>query len=352
MNKSEFVKFLSAFELSRSKITKILNALGDDLTIEKFCLSDEVEKVLGDDYSEIAKKASQRYFDAYLNRLSEKNINLVTCYDKEYPKKLLNLDDRPYYFYYMGNLDLLSKPCVAIVGTRTPSNYGITVTEKFAGALASAGAVIVSGLAYGVDSIAHREALKKGKTIAVLGSGFDHVYPAQHQSLFEQIASEGLVISEYRPDVKATKFTFPQRNRIVAALSDALVITEAGQKSGTIITKDFALDYGVPVYAVPGNITSEKSAGTNALISSMQGICLVDEKTILDDLKLEKKKAAPQQLSSSEGLLISALSGGELTIDEISEKSGINVKDLSSLLTTCEIKGIIKRLPGGLFTLG
>lgn len=353
MNKDNFIKFLSAFELSYSKITKILNILNGDFSFEKFYLNDEVEKLLGENYSDIAKKSNQKYFDAYLARLEEKEIKLITCEDEDYPEKFDKIEDKPYYFYYKGDLGLLNQPSVAIVGTRSPTNYGCYATEKFAKELALAGAVVVSGLAYGVDSIAHRQTLAVGgKTVAILAGGFDNVYPSEHHSLFDEISQKGLVITEHRPDIKSFKFNFIQRNRLVAALADAVLITEAGAKSGTTITKDFALDYGVPIYAVPGNINSEKSDGTNNLIATMQGICLIKPETLISDLGLEKKNVRSVQLSINEQALVDALTGSQLTIDELQENTKLPIAKLNSLLTSLEIKGIIKRMPGGIFMLG
>lgn len=353
MNKDNFIKFLSAFELSYSKITKILEILNGDYSFEKFYLNDEIEKLLGEHYSDIAKKSNQKYFDTYMSRLQEKGISLITCEDENYPDKFNKIEDRPYYFYYKGDLSILNNQCVGIVGTRSPTNYGCYVTERFAKDLASAGAVVVSGLAYGVDSIAHRQTLAvKGKTVAVLAGGFDNIYPAEHHSLFEEISQTGLVITEHRPDIKSLRFNFIQRNRLVAALSDALLITEAGAKSGTTITKDFALDYGVPIYAVPGNINSAKSEGTNNLISTMQGICLVSPEMLITDLGLEKKKSSLIQLSINEQAIVDMLSNAQKTIDELQENTKLPIAKLNSLLTSLEIKGIIKRMPGGIFMLG
>ena len=352
MNKNQFIRFLSAFELSHSKITKILEEMEGEFSFEKFYLSDRVEEILGKDYTSIAKKSNQNFVDLYENRLIEKGIGLVTCEDKVYPEKFAKIEDAPYYFYYKGDLSLLSQPAVSVVGTRSPSSYGTVITEKFAGEIASAGGVIVSGLAYGVDGLAHRKALGVGgKTIAVLAGGFDNVYPSEHNGLFNEIAEKGLVITEHRPDIKALKYNFPQRNRIVAALGDALLITEAGARSGTSITKDFALDYGVPIYAVPGNITSSKSEGTNSLIASMQGICILEPKTIISELGLQEKKTSRVQLSMNESLITEALKSEERTIDELSEITHLAIAKLSSLLTSLEIKGIIKRMPGGIYTL-
>ncbi len=352
MNKNQFIRFLSAFELSHSKITKILEEMEGEFSFEKFYLSDKIEEILGKDYTSIAKKSNEEYFKMYEDRLKEKGIGIVTCEDEDYPEKFVKIDDAPYYFFYIGDLSLLKLPAVSMVGTRSPSGYGAVITERFAGDIASAGGVIISGLAYGVDGLAHRKALAVGgKTIAVLAGGFDKVYPAEHNGLFREICEKGLVISELRPDIKALKFHFPQRNRIVAALADALLITEAGAKSGTSITKDFALDYGVPIYAVPGNITSEKSEGTNYLIASMQGICVLEPKFIIDELGLKQKKVQSVQLSMNESLITDALKGGQLSMDEIAQISKLNIAKLSSLLTSLEIKAIIRKVPGGFYTL-
>lgn len=352
MQKSDFLKFLSGFELSFAKISKIIEEMQEDFSFEKFIASDKIENILGEDFGKIAKKANYEYLKKYLEKLESLEIKILTREDEEFPEKLLRLDDPPFYLFYKGDLSLLKEKCVAIVGTRSPSGYGITITERFAKEIASAGGVIVSGLAYGVDSIAHRKALEQqGKTIAVLASGFNNIYPQQHVSLFNEIAKKGLVLTEHRPDIKSAKYLFPQRNRIVAGLSDALLITEAGARSGTSITKDFALDYGVPIYAVPGNITSPKSDGTNLLISTMQGICTLEPKSIIEDLGLHAKKRVLMQLNLDENEIVKILQTGEKDIDAILEKSKININKLNSLLTTLEIKGIIKRLPGGIYSL-
>ncbi len=352
MKKSEFLKFLSIFELSYGKITKILSILPESLSFDDFVNNHQMKEILGEDFEKISSQANEQTFDKYLSYLANKNITLLTCFDDDYPQKFDKIDDKPYYLFCMGDIKLLNKKCVSIVGTRLPTNYGINVTERFSKSLAKAGAVIVSGLAYGVDGLAHRKALEYGKTIAVIAGGFDKIYPPEHTSLFKEIAEKGLVISEHRPDVRVAKYSFPQRNRLVAALGDVLLITEAGAKSGTTITKDFALDYGTPIYAVPGNITSSKSEGTNSLIASMQGICALDEKAILSELGLSAKKSASVQLNLQESLIVSSIPPEGCDIDEIVEKTKLSISNINSLLTSLEIKGIIKKMPGGIITQG
>ena len=304
-----------------------------------------------------------------INRLSQTDINIAdemiyTCEsngwsiidyeDQRYPERLRNIYNPPCVLYVDGIMpDIDRLAVIGIVGTRKASTYAVKVAHIMSRGVTECGALVVSGGALGVDTAAHKGALSAGgKTVAVLAGGFDKVYPAEHTSLFKEICQKGLVLTEHRPDISAFKYNFPQRNRIVAGLSDALLITEAGAKSGTIITKDFALDYGVPIYAVPGNLTSAQSECTNNLIASMQGICAIDAKQIIDELGLQQKQKSIERLSTNENLIVQCLSNGEKSMDEIEEITKINIAKLNSLLTSLEIKSIIKRMPGGIYSLG
>lgn len=355
MTKRDFIKFLSAFDLSHKKMETLLEEMEGDFSFEKLN-SLPLKAIVGEKLAkELFQNGDQEFFEMYQEELKQKYVGILTREDKEFPAKLLNIDEPPFYLFYKGDLSLLSIPAISIVGTRSPSNYGRIITDKFAESLARAGVVIVSGLAYGVDSISHRKALDVGgKTIAVLGSGFDKIYPAAHTNMANEIGEKGLLLSEYRPCVEPSRYTFPRRNRLVAGLSDGVLITEAGIKSGTMITKDCALDYGVTVYAVPGNITSEKSEGTNELISTMQAVCTLSPKDILKDLGLDevRQKKKSIQLSMEESQILSLLSSGEKDIEFLSENVDFDIKKLNSLLTTLEIKSIIRRMPGGFYTLG
>ena len=192
----------------------------------------------------------------------------------------------------------------------------------------------------------------QGKTIAVLAGGFDNIYPPQHLSLFEEIAQKGLVLTEHRPDIKNQKYYFVERNRIVAALGESLLITEAGAQSGTFITKDFAMDLGRPIYAVPGNITSHKSDGTNTLLISGQCNFALDPLLLIEELGL--KKIVSQKNSnfeSDEEKIVELLQDGAKDIETISQNINFPFAKLASLLTTMEINGIIKKLPGNFYAL-
>ena len=209
-------------------------------------------------------------------------IKIITISDIEYPKNLINIADRPFVLYTKGNYKLLNKENkIAIVGSRECSEYGKKTTLKFSYLLSRKNCIIVSGMAKGIDTYAHKGALiAKGKTIAVLGSGVNYIYPKENEKLYNEIIEkEGLIISEYPLNKRPIPEYFPYRNRIISGISDKILITEARKKSGSIITANFALEQGKNVYAIPGNITSYKSEGTNMLIK--EGAFLV---TSLEDI--------------------------------------------------------------------
>jgi len=353
IKRRDFLTFMSSFDLSSKKLYKLFNEFNEDYFTFDMVKSKDFVEILGKDVDKIIENANESYLEKYSNSLIEKNIKLLTCEDKLFPEKLKNIDEPPFFLFYRGDLGLLDMKSVAIIGTRMPTTYGKSVTEKFAGDLAEAGVCIISGLAYGIDSIAHRKALEVGgKTIAVLGGGFDKIYPSEHTDLAREIAEKGLLITEYSPKYIASKFTFPQRNRIVAGLSDGVLITEAGAKSGTIITKDFALDNGITIYAVPGNITSSKSEVTNEIIAHSQGLCVLSARDILEDLGLDiKAKKKVVQLKLEEQMIVDLLADGEKNVDEIAEKTKISVNLLNSLLVNLEIRGIIGKGAGGEYSL-
>ena len=217
-----------------------------------------------------------------LKQSERERIKIITISDIEYPKNLINIADRPFVLYTKGNYKLLNKENkIAIVGSRECSEYGKKTTLKFSYLLSRKNCIIVSGMAKGIDTYAHKGALiAKGKTIAVLGSGVNYIYPKENEKLYNEIIKkEGLIISEYPLNKRPIPEYFPYRNRIISGISDKILITEARKKSGSIITANFALEQGKNVYAIPGNITSYKSEGTNMLIK--EGAFLV---TSLEDI--------------------------------------------------------------------
>ncbi len=350
--------FLSQYDLTNSKMRQIIDSLGDKPSIKTFKKTNLVKnKVLTDvAYNKMLAGADETMVKTFVTNQANRGINITTIDDEDFPEKLKDIDDAPLILYYMGDLNLASSPSLSVVGTRKPTSYGKVVTEKLTRDVASAGIVIVSGLAYGIDSISHRKCLEVGgKTIAVLGGGFDHIYPVEHQSLAMEIAEKGLLLSEYRPKRSATKYTFPIRNRIIAALGDGVLITEATVKSGTIHTKDFALDYGKNIYAVPGNIDSLNSELTNEIIKRGQGECVTKSQDILKDYEVKeaepKQKFREEDFSDDEIKIIKFLSDGMKSIDELTQICDFSSKTIGTCLTTLEIRGIISRMSGGFIAL-
>lgn len=216
----------------------------------------------------ILKKEYRENLEQYVKYMKKYNIGIMTIKDKDYPKNLLHIYDAPAILYYKGDKELLHTNIIAMVGCRECSDYGKEVSIKFSYELAKCGITIISGMAKGIDSYSHIGCIKAGgKTIAVLGSGLDRIYPKENSLLYNEILStEGLVLSEYIIGTKPNKLNFPARNRIISGLSKGVIVVEAKEKSGTLNTVDFALEQGKEVFVVPGNITSENSTGTNELI--------------------------------------------------------------------------------------
>ena len=352
-DKDRLLVFLSAFELSVKKQESILDSL-EDFSVDSMLKNSNVLSILTtEEYHKLVSSYDKRVLDSSIDNMQRNDIKIVTIFSDEYPEKLKDLPDRPLILYAKGDLSLANQKSVAVVGTRMPSNYGRIVTEKFSEKLAQSGLVVVSGLCYGVDEIAHKKTLAVGgKTIAVVGSGFNNIYPATNTTLSMEIAEKGLLLSEYPPSFKPKRYTFPRRNRIVAGLSDGVLIVEAGIKSGTIHTKEYALEYGRDIFAVPGNITSNKSELTNQLIKSGQAECVLSADEIVDFYGMKKaEKQKVLTLSFDEKAVVDALSDGEKDFDYLSRKTKIPVNILNSCLTTLEIRGLIRKLPAQCYAL-
>lgn len=350
-DKERFLLWLSQFGFSSKKVEGILS-LCHDVKIE------EIKDVKGLDtilkYEEVVKlreESSTKSIERYFAALEKHNIKVLSKFLPNFPQKLVLLPDCPAFLFCQGDISLLDKFSVAIVGSRKPSNYGRVVTEEFAGAFAKSGVVVISGLAYGIDSIAHRKTLEEGgKTIAVLGSGLCHIYPSEHTDLAKEIAQKGLLVSEKPPATLPSKYTFIERNRIIAGLSDAVVITEAGLKSGTRTTKEYAMDYGKNIYAVPGSIKSLTSQLPNHLIACGHAKCLTSPEELLSDFELDfSAKTNFVNLSIEDSTILNLLQTGEKDIAYLQEKSGFDIKKLQTRLTFLEIRGIIKKLPGNFY---
>ena len=258
-----------------------------------------------------------------------------------FPPLLAELHDPPARLFVRGrDVDLLARPTVAIVGARSCSQYGAQVARTLARDLAAAGVVVVSGLARGVDGEAHRGALEAGgTTVAVLGCGIDRDYPRAHADLARRIAETGLVVSEYPPGTEPAPWRFPARNRIIAGLALATVVVEARERSGALITADFALELGRDVFAVPGEITSALSAGANHLLR--QGAApLLSAEDVLAALGLEARPPPTPSLSPAAANVLAALADGAKGIDELTRTSGLASADVAAALVELELEGL------------
>ena len=283
-------------------------------------------------------------------------INCVSYLDLNYPKCLKQIDDMPLVLYYKGDLSLLNKPCVAIVGTRKPTAYGREVTKKFAGELAKLGVVVVSGLAYGLDMEAAVASLDAGgKTVAVLGGGLEKIYPAQNVNLAKRVEENGLLISEYPPSQSPSKFSFVMRNRLISGLSLGTIIVEAGKSSGTLNTAKHTIEQGRELFVIPGNIFSSSCEGSNALIEELPETFTISPKSVIDRLKIKVEKPEEKKknhiIGEQEKLIVNLLYERDLDFDNLQELTKIDSKSLISLLTRMEISGLIKKLPGNFYGL-
>jgi DNA processing protein len=282
-------------------------------------------------------------------------INRISPLEYNYLQIIDTIDNCPKKLYFMGKIPDMRLPTVAIIGTRKPTSYGKEVTYQLAFDLASRGVVIVSGLALGIDAIAHRGALDAGGiTLAVLGNGLDTIYPANNQNLAKEIlAKNGALISEYEPDVDARGFQFLERNRIVSGLSDAVIVTEAAIHSGTMSTVAHALEQGREVFVVPGNITSPLSAGCNKLIK--QGAhpitCADDVLEVIAPDLLRPQSVLPLGSNKLESQIINLLQSGVRDGEELQIQTDTSASEFSQTLTMMEISGTIRALGGNQWTL-
>lgn len=287
--------------------------------------------------------------------LARAGCRIVTLLDDEYPPLLREIADPPPFLYVRGSLAGIGT-AVAVVGSRRASAYGRTVTERMAEELSRAGVAVISGLARGIDTAAHNGALKgEAKTVGVLGCGVDVVYPAENRRLFAEMAERGAVVSEFPLGTAPLAENFPRRNRIISGISHGVLVVEAAERSGSLVTARIALDQGRDVYAIPGNITNEGSRGANRLIR--EGAKLVDGvDDILEELPGGRvaRRGVPMpahDFSPAEAAVFALLSAEPLHIDRIIAKSALTVGELSAMLLRLELKGAVTQLPGKYFCL-
>lgn len=362
MNKKEkILLWLSTFGfVYNKKIEQLLSLFKDEEDLyDNFSREkDEICRIVGSEfnYNKMMYSHCDDYIESTIKELEKDNIEVVTRVSSNYPKKLLEIDNPPYVLFCKGNVNLLETDMgIGVVGTRMPTVYGRSITESFCKVLAQNKFIVISGMASGIDTISHTTALDNGfPTIAVLGGGFNHIYPASNLNLSKRIIENGLLVSEYMPSFSAKNYTFIERNRIVAGLSKCILIPEAGEKSGALHTKNFAVDAGRDVFAIPGPITNPMSAGTNGIIKRGHGQCVTCPEDIFKYYEIEQnpiKYEKMPQLSIDESLIYSVLLDGEIDFDTLQEKTNLDTKMLNSCLTSLQISGIIKKLPGNKYSL-
>jgi len=291
--------------------------------------------------------------------------------DKNYPQRLLNCYDSPTLLYFKGDTELNTSKIIAIIGTRNNTDYGKQQTEKLVKELAGQNVLVVSGMAFGIDAVAHKASVKNNlPTVGVLAHGLDQMYPPEHSNLAkEMIKHGGGLLTEFRSKTKPDKHNFPTRNRIVAGMSDAVVVIESGEKGGSIITAELANGYNKDVFALPGRVTDNKSAGCNFLIRNNKAMLLTDAEEIVEIMGWEEKakslKDLPDgkagrksqreifiELSKEEKIIVEILKEKETVhIDEINIRSGLSSSSVAAAILSLELQGVVATLPGKMYKL-
>lgn len=281
--------------------------------------------------------------------------------DESYPERLLNCYDAPTMLYYRGNADLNSKKIIAVVGSRMHTEYGRQLCESLLEELEGTDVLVVSGLAYGIDSLAHKFALKsKLNTVGVLAHGLDKIYPSDHSAIAKEMIQQGGLLSEFVTDTKPDRHNFPSRNRIVAGMSDATIVIETDIKGGSMITAELANGYNKDVFAYPGKVTDKKSSGCNYLIKSNKANLLTDGKQLLEAMGwAEQKKTVKKQtrelfiqLTEEEQVVVDLLKKkDQADIDEIHLKSGLSSSTVAVAILNLEMQNVIQALPGKMYRL-
>ncbi|MGE5350629.1 MAG: DNA-processing protein DprA [Syntrophothermus sp.] len=347
---------------------KIRNLLAQFKSLDSILSASHNDLIQTDQISQILaqriRKASstrqefRRKIKDETDRLANMGACIITIWDNNYPPILKKIYDPPLILYAMGSLAESDNYSVAIVGTRQPTNYGKLQAERFSSGLSQQGVTVVSGMARGIDSIAHRMAIKEGgRTIAVIGSGLDVIYPPENKQLFLDIARSGAVLTEFELGTKPDAQNFPRRNRIISGLSLGTIIVESGITGGAMQTAAFALEQNREIFAVPGNLGIRQSEGTNALIqkSGAKLVCGIDD--VIQELEIKLKpvigknipRTTEEELNMFEEKLMACLDNEPKQIDVISEMTKLSISDCLVNLLSLEFKGLVKQYPGKMF---
>ncbi len=304
---------------------------------------------------------ARRYAARQLSRLNAVGGSIVTCWDPRYPEALRRIYDPPTYLYVQGDLRPDDRLALALVGTRNPSEYGAAMAERFSGEIAKLGITVVSGLARGIDTVVHRAALSAGgRTLAVIGSGLDIIYPEENKKLAERIAGQGAVISEYEMGAKPDAVNFPRRNRIISGLSMGTVVIETDVNGGAMITATTALDQNREVFALPGNVTNKRVRGCHTLIREGRAKLVESVADILEEfsatlsLRRGDTSTLPTRpepaLTLFEKAVFDVLSDRPVHIDHIAAQARMSTADALVNLLNLEFKGLIRQMPGKMFS--
>ncbi len=310
--------------------------------------------------SQIKKFADFKDAEAELSFLEKYKLQSLFITDIEYPQKLLTCYDPPTLLYFKGNANLNNQKSISIIGTRANSDYGKQITEKLIDDLQNQNITIYSGLAFGIDSIAHKSALKNNiSTIGVLAHGLDSIYPVQHKSLAKEMILQGGLLTEFRKNTKADKHNFPKRNRIVAGISDATIVIETNIKGGSMITAELAYNYNKDLFAIPGKITDLKSSGCLKLIQQNKAVMLGSAEQLLENMGWQTQTKTPKKqrelfidLTDDERIIIEILKQKEATnIDEIYLKSQLASSTIAGAILNLELQNVVVSLPGKIYKL-
>jgi DNA processing protein len=339
--------------LTPQKTEAIISYLSDPDKIFEVKMKDlqGVSLLSNKDVEKILLMRDSGTLEKELKLLEKEKIEAIDIFDATYPALLKEISHPPLVLYAKGNVDVLNKFLFAIVGTRIPTLYGISMAEELSYKLSSLGLVIVSGLARGIDTAAHRGAIKTGETVAVLGSGLLNIYPPENKSLAEQIISKGVIISEFPLKQPPLKENFPRRNRIISGLSKGVLIIEAALRSGALITAHHALEQNREVFALPGKADSPLSKGTHLLIK--EGAKLVDSiEDIVEELnlKFEEEEENVIKLDSQEKKVFDIISREGIYLEEIIIKSNVEQALINKIILNLQLKGFIKEVKPSCFT--
>ena len=334
---------------------RLLKDFGSPEAVLSASISSLKSVVKADVATEISKGISEDAIAPTLAWLEDGNNHIVTLADGDYPQALLNISDPPLLLYVKGRLDLLNRPALAIVGSRSATPQGIKNAEAFAKSLSDRGLCIISGMAHGIDSAAHGGALRgQGASIAVVGTGLDKVYPAANRDLAHALALQGALISEFPLGTPPLAANFPRRNRLISGMSIGCLVVEASLQSGSLITARLALEQGRDVFAIPGSIHAPQSKGCHALLK--QGAKLVETaQDILEELggslaaPMRSTAAQAADAQDSGSVLLGHLGFDPVDIDTLGARCGLTIAELSAMLLSLELEGRICTLPGGLY---